>query len=122
MSGFYSVRQLAEAVAKVASRDFNIPVVIQRVEDPRVEADVHPFEPIYSKLSNKFGFKPRVSLEEEIYRILDLLTQPHVKQRIEEKKHLILPRTWWSGVKRQVETLKVVEEIRYEAGSATSRS
>jgi hypothetical protein len=89
-------------------------VVVQRVENPRVEADIHPYEPIYNKLPEQFGFEPQVSLEDEIYRMFELLTQPQVKQRIEERKHLILPRTWWSGQKKKVDTLEIVEEIRYE--------
>jgi len=116
MSGFYSVRYLAETVARIASREFNLPVTIQRVENPRVESDIHPFEPIYNKLPDRFGFKPGVTLEDEIYRMLELLIQPQVKERIEEKKHLILPRTWWSGIKKQVETLEIIEEIKYEPG------
>ena len=117
MSGFYSIRQLAEAVAKIASKEFNIPVTIQRVENPRVEYDIHPYEPIYNKLPDQFGFEPKVQLEDEIYRMLKLLTQPEIKQRIEEKKHLILPRTWWSGEKKLVESLEIIEEIKYEVGS-----
>ena len=114
MSGFYSVRYLAETVARIASREFNLPVTIQRVENPRVESDIHPFEPIYNKLPDRFGFKPKVTLEDEIYHMFELFTQPQVKERIEEKKHLILPKTWWSGLKKQVETLEVIEEIKYE--------
>jgi len=114
MSGYYSIRYLAETVAKIASKEFRIPVTLQRVENPRVEADIHPFEPIFDKLRDRFGFRSQVSVEEEIYRILHVLTQPQVKQRIEEKKHLILPRTWWSGIKKQVDTLEVLEEIKYE--------
>ena len=87
-----------------------------------MEADIHPFEPIYNKLPDQFGFQPRVTLEDEIYRMLELLTQPHIRRRIEEKKHLVLPRTWWSGLKKQVETLEVVEEIRYDSGVAAYRS
>jgi len=121
MSGFYSINHLAHTVAKVASKEFAIPVVIQRVENPRVESDIHPFEPIYNKLSDQLGFKPKVTLEDEIYRMLELLTQPHIKERIEEKKHLILPRTWWSGMKKQVETLEVLEEIKYEPSSTAYR-
>ncbi|MFO8100949.1 MAG: NAD-dependent epimerase/dehydratase family protein [Dehalococcoidia bacterium] len=121
MSGFYSISHLAHTVARIASKEFNLPVKIQRVENPRVESDIHPFEPIYNKLPDQFGFEPRVTLEDEIYRMLELLTQPEIKQRIEEKKHLILPRTWWSGVKKQVETLEVLEEIKYEPGSAAYR-
>lgn len=121
MSGFYGVRYLAETVAKVASEEFNLPVVIQRVENPRVESDIHPFEPIYNKLPDRFGFKPRVTLEDEIYRMFELLTQPHIKQRILEKQQLILPKTWWSGLKKQVETLEVIEEIKYEPSSMSHR-
>jgi UDP-sulfoquinovose synthase len=113
MSGYYSIRELANTVAKIASREFNLSVKIQRVEDPRVEADRHPFNPIYENLPQKFGFTPKVSLEEEIYRILELLTKPEIKQRIQEKRHLILPKTWWSGIKKEVETLEVLEEIEY---------
>lgn len=117
MSGFYSIRQLAETVARIASKEFNIPVTIQRVENPRVEYDIHPYEPIYNKLPDQFGFEPKVQLEDEVYRMLELLTQPEIKQRIEEKKHLILPRTWWSGEKKIVENLEIIEEIKFEAGS-----
>ncbi len=122
MSGFCSIRQLADVVARVGSREFGLPVVVQRVENPRVEADIHPYEPIYNKLPEQFGFEPQVSLEDEIYRMFELLTQPQVKQRIEERKHLILPRTWWSGQKKKVDTLEIVEEIRYEPGATTRRS
>jgi nucleoside-diphosphate-sugar epimerase len=113
MSGYYSIRSLAETVARVGSQEFGLTVQIQRVENPRVEADIHPFEPIYDKLPKEFGFEPRISPELEVYRMFKLLTQPKIKQRIEEKKHLILPRTWWSGQKKQVETLEVIEEVEY---------
>lgn len=49
--------------------------------------------------------------------MLELLTQPDIKQRIEEKKHLILPRTWWSGEKKLVESLEIIEEIKYDASA-----
>ena len=109
MSGYYSLRELARTVGKIGQEEFNLKIKIQRVENPRVEADHHPFEPIYEKLPKQFGFKSSVSLEEEIRRMFELLTQPQVTRRIEEKKHLILPKTWWSGEKRQVETLEIVE-------------
>jgi len=118
MSGFYNLRYLAETIGRIASREFNLPVIIQRVENPRVESDVHPFEPVFNKLPNRFGFEPGVTLEDEIYRMFELLTQPHIKERIAAKKHLILPRTWWSGVEKQVETLEIIEEIKYEPAVA----
>lgn len=109
MSGFYSLRELAKTVAKIGKEEFNLPVKIQRVENPRVESERHPFEPIYENLTQKLGFKPSVSLEEEIYRMFKLLMQPGIKNRIEEKKHHIIPKTWWSGEKRKVETIEVLE-------------
>ena len=109
MSGFYSLRELASAVAKIGRKEFKLPVKIQRVENPRVESERHPFEPIYENLQKKFGFKPQVTLEEEIYRMFKLLTMPAIKKRIEEKKHHIIPKTWWSGEKRKVETIELFE-------------
>ncbi|OGW13343.1 MAG: hypothetical protein A3G93_07835 [Nitrospinae bacterium RIFCSPLOWO2_12_FULL_45_22] len=113
MSGYCSIRSLAETVAEIGSQEFGLTVRIQRVENPRVEADIHPFEPIYDNLPKEFAFQPKVSPEMEIYRMFELLTQPSIKQRIEEKKHLILPRTWWSGQKKPVETLEVIDEVEY---------
>jgi len=107
MSGYYSVRRLAETVKKVGEKHFGLNVRIQRVENPRVEADRHPFEPIYDKLPSQYGFRQKDTLEREIYRIFELLIQPRIKQRIEEKEHLVLPRTWWSGVKKEVERLEL---------------
>jgi hypothetical protein len=110
MSGYYSIRELANMVARVGRQEFGLPVEIQRVENPRVEADRHPFEPIYERLPKEYGFEPQVPPETEIHRIFGLLTRPEIKTRIEQKRHLILPRTWWSGEKRQVETLQIWSE------------
>jgi UDP-sulfoquinovose synthase len=114
ISGYYSVRKLAEIVARVGRKHFDLPVKIQRVENPRVEAERHPFEPIYERLPHEYGFEPQVPPEEEIYRMFELLMQPEIRERIEQKAHLILPRTWWSGEKRQVETIEGLteEELR----------
>ncbi len=109
MSGFYSIRELAKTVAKIGKEKFKLPVKIQRVENPRVESEKHPFEPIFENLPKKFGFEIKVPLEEEIFRMFKLLTQPEIKRRIEEKKHHIIPKTWWSGEKRKVETIELFE-------------
>jgi UDP-sulfoquinovose synthase len=109
MSGFYSLRQLAAAVAKIGRDQFNLPVKIQRVENPRVESERHPFEPIFENLPKNFGFKPTSTLEGEITRMFELLIQPESIRRIEEKKHHIIPKTRWSGEKRRVETLEIYE-------------
>jgi len=109
MSGYCSMRKLAETVKKVGEKEFGLKVKIQRVENPRVEADRHPFEPIFDNLPYEFGFVQQDTLEKEISRMFELLSQPQIKERIEEKRHLILPRTWWSGVKKEVERLELIE-------------
>lgn len=109
ISGYYRLRELAETVARIGRTEFDLPVRIQRVENPRVETDRHPFYPIFAKLPQEFAFEPRVSLEQEIYRMFELLTQPEIKEGIEQKRHVILPRTWWSGVKKEVETIEIVD-------------
>ena len=106
ISGVYMVRELADTVANIAANEFNLPVTIQRLENPRVEADEHPFEVIYEQLPKAFGFEPKVSLEEEIYEMFKLLTQPEIRQRVEEKKHVIMPRTRWSGLKKEMDVLE----------------
>jgi nucleoside-diphosphate-sugar epimerase len=108
MSGYYSIRKLAEMVAHVGRSAFDLPVKIQRVENPRVEADRHPFEPIYEALPKQYGFEPEVSPEDEIYRMFDLLTKPHIRQRIQQMMYHIVPSTWWSGDHRRVETIEVL--------------
>ncbi len=126
MSGYCSMRRLAETVKKVGEKEFGLKVKIQRVENPRVEADRHPFEPIFKNLPEEFGFVQKNMLEEEIYRMFKLLTQRRIKGRIEEKKHLILPKTWWSGVKKEVERLELIEngndikKVKAEDGETVS--
>jgi len=123
MSGYYSMRELAETVAKIGKEEFNLPVKIQRVENPRVESERHPFKPIYENLPKKFRFKPKVTLGEEICRMFKLLTQPEIKRRIEEIKHHIIPKTWWSGEKRQVETIEIFElEEEMKKGKERSKT
>jgi UDP-sulfoquinovose synthase len=109
VSGIYSTRQLAYEVAKTGREDFGLPVEIQRVENPRVEADEHPFEVLYERLPKQFGFEAKVSVADEIRRMFELFLTDEVKSRIEERRQVIMPRTWWSGVKKEVERLELLD-------------
>ena len=108
VSGLYRIIDLAKIVADVA-RDFGYYVKIQKIENPRVEADVHPYEVVSENLPNLFGFRPKVTPEVEIARMFELLTQPHIKERIKKLAHVIMPVTWWSGEKRVPEVIEVLE-------------
>ena len=116
MSGYHSIRELAEKVAIIGRHEFNLPVKIQRTENPRVETERHPFEPIFEKLPNQFGFEPKVSPEEEIIRMFELLTQPQIRKRIRQGINHIVPHTWWSGKHRQVETIEILDDISERIG------
>jgi len=115
VSGLYKIQNLAEIIAKTGTEKFNLNVNIQRRENPRVEADFHPFEVVSEKLPDVFGFIPKVTPEKAVSRMLDLLTREDIKTRIEEKSHTILPKTWWSGEKKDTGVLET-----YKPGSKKS--
>ena len=116
VSGLYKISDLAEAVAKVGNNKFNLNVTIQRIENPRVEADNHPLEVVSRKLPRFFGFTPQIHLEEEIERMIEVLQEEEIKNRIDLKKHTILPVTTWQGEKRKMQELE-----KYEPGTKESK-
>lgn len=116
VSGLYKISDLAESVAKVGIEKFGLNVKIQRIENPRVEADTHPFEVVSKKLPRTFGFTPQIKLEEEVERIFKVLLEEEVKNRIEMKRHTILPVTTWQGEKRKMRELE-----KYDPGTKESK-
>jgi len=106
ISAVYRIRDLAETVAKIANQEFGLDAKIRRLENPRVEADRHPFEAVSKKLQKEHNFEPDVKLKEEIYRMLRLLTKDEVRKRIDEKRHVIMPRTRWNGEKDKMDVLE----------------
>ncbi len=107
ISGLYKIREVADTVAEVGSENHGLDIEIQRLENPRVEAERHPFEVVSSKLSKEHGFFPNVPLEKEIDRMFELLSEDEIMNRIEQKKHVIMPVTRWSGEKKESGVLEV---------------
>ncbi len=89
----YNVHELAENVVK-AARKRGIEAEIQKVDNPRVEAEEHYYNPDSESL-RKLGFRPTKEMPEELDIMLRDL-EAH-KNRIEEKKHGIMPRIKWVG-------------------------
>ncbi len=112
VSGLYKVGYIAEMVAKVASEKYGIRTAIQRVENPRVEADRHPMEAVSTKLPRTFGFEPKVDPPKAIERMFELLTQGHVRRNISDLAHVIMPETRWSGKRELMDVLEVYEDGR----------
>jgi UDP-sulfoquinovose synthase len=88
----YSIMDLAMAVAEVAEVDFGLPAQISKIENPRVEAAKHYYNPDRQKLAD-LGYKPRADMKAELREMFDDLL-PH-KRRIEEVKEAIFPKTHW---------------------------
>jgi UDP-sulfoquinovose synthase len=116
ISAVYRVVDLAETVAEVG-KEFNLKVKIQRLENPRVESDKHPMEAISTKLEGEFDLKPKVKLKEELRRMFKLLTQSKIKKRLEEKRHVVAPKTRWNGVKEEMDVLD-----QYDPGTRKFKS
>jgi nucleoside-diphosphate-sugar epimerase len=87
----YSVNELAERVVKVSGK-LGIDAKIWNIDNPRVEAEQHYYNPDSENL-RKLGFKPTKSLDEELEITLSVLD--HFKDRIEEKRDKILPTVKW---------------------------
>jgi len=88
----YSVIDLAEPVVKV-SGELGIEAKIWNIENPRVEAEEHYYNPDSEKL-RELGFKPTHTLDKELKITLSKLLEH--KDRIEEKREAILPTIYWS--------------------------
>jgi len=87
----YSVNELAEHVVKVAG-EMGIEAEIWNIENPRVEAEEHYYNPDHSTLY-KLGFKPTNTLDDELRITLKELLR--WRGRIEAKKDRIMPTVYW---------------------------
>ncbi len=106
----FTVRELANTVARIAHDEFGLNPIIQRVENPRVEAEEHPYDVIHEKLVNEFGFESQSSLDDEIRQIFKAVLEPEAKARILEQKESLFPKTRWSG---EHGDMKVLETIQF---------
>jgi UDP-sulfoquinovose synthase len=85
----WSVRDLAERVQRVAG-DLGINVTVDRVEDPRVEAEEHYYNAAHTKLL-ELGLKPHLLMDEVVAHLLETI------QRYKDRILLgpIAPKTRW---------------------------
>ncbi len=91
----YSLQQLADVVASVAE-SFGLHPTVESVENPRVEAEDHYYNPIAKELGN-LGFRPTKSLKRELAVMLSDIMP--FRNRIEKFLASIPPRTRWNPMK-----------------------
>ncbi len=89
----YSVNELAKHVVSV-SGEFGLDAKIWSIENPRIEKEEHYYNPDHERLPS-LGFKPVHSLDAELRRTIPKLIQ--YRDRIEEKKSVIMPSIKWRG-------------------------
>jgi len=87
----YSVNELAQHVVDV-SAEFDIKANVWNIDNPRVEAEEHYYNPDMEHLPN-LGFRPTMSLDDELKITIPELMK--YKSRIEEKRDRIKPTVNW---------------------------
>ncbi|MFX0205632.1 MAG: UDP-sulfoquinovose synthase [Candidatus Hodarchaeota archaeon] len=91
----YSVNTLAKAVVKAAG-ELGIDAKIWNIENPRIEAEEHYYNPDHDTLYS-LGFKPTRQLNEELTLTIQELNK--WRTRIEAKKESIIPKIYWNQQK-----------------------
>jgi UDP-sulfoquinovose synthase len=104
----FSVRQIAETVARVGRTDFGLDPMIERLQNPRVESEEHPYEVIHKKLRENFGFRSVATMEDELRHMCRALLAPAARQRIADQAHVLRPTTRWSGEHGPMEVLETI--------------
>jgi UDP-sulfoquinovose synthase len=98
----YEVTELALKVQKVGNR-LGLKVEVRNVENPRIEAEEHYYNPDHQHLLN-LGYVQTISIEDEMDIMLkDLIKYKH---RIQARAHALIPDIHWDGSRRKVSYLK----------------
>ena len=105
----FSVRHIAYLTGRIGKEEFGLRPSIQRLENPRVEAEEHPYEVLHTKLEEQYGFRSEARIEDEIVYMFRRLMEPENRARIEALKEVLVPETLWSGVRKKLEVLERIE-------------
>ena len=97
----YNVFELAERVQKVGN-EFGLDVAIRPVENPRMEAEQHYYNPDHQHLLD-LGYEPTHDMDAELRLVFEDLMKN--KDRIEARKEAQFPDIRWDGTRRKSEYL-----------------
>jgi len=93
----YDVTELAQKVRKVGE-SLGLDVQIRNLENPRKEMEEHYYNPDHKHLMD-LGYKPTHDVEAEMKIMLQDLIK--FRQRIEEKRDVLIPDIRWDGRRRK---------------------
>lgn len=101
----FSVMQIAQMVATIG-REFGLDVEVERIENPRVESEEHPYEVIHEKLHDRFGFASESGFADEVRHLFRVMLQPENRDRILAQRGALFPKTRWSGEHGEMKVLE----------------
>ncbi|GJM17017.1 MAG: NAD-dependent dehydratase [Thermodesulfobacteriota bacterium] len=104
----YDITELAEKVHKVANAQ-GIESEIRNIENPRQELEEHYYNPDHKHLLD-LGYKPSQDVESEIGIILQDLIR--WRDRIEEKREVLIPDVRWDGRREKCEYIEPDENVK----------
>lgn len=103
----YNVTELAIKVQKTGN-ELGLNVEVRNLENPRKEMEEHYYNPDHKHLLD-LGYKPTHDVEQELRIMLKDLMK--YKERILEKKEVLIPDIRWDGTRKKVGFLEKLEEI-----------
>lgn len=98
----FDVTELALKVQKIGT-ELGLNVEVRNLENPRKEMEDHYYNPDHDHLLN-LGYKPTHDVEQELRIMLSNLIK--YKNRILEKKEVLIPDIRWDGTRRKVSFLE----------------
>lgn len=111
----YTIIELAERVKQVGD-ELDLDVSINLYDNPRQEKHDHYYNPDRQHLLD-LGYQPTHDVKAELRIMLADLMQPHIRERIRTKQHLLVPDIRWDGSRRRSE---IVGEIPINQLNANS--
>lgn len=103
----YTILELAEMVQEVGN-ELNLNVELSQYDNPRQEAAEHHYQPDRNHLI-ELGYEPSRDIRAEIRIMLNDLI-PH-RDRILEKRHILIPDIRWDGTRRRSQVIEQTETI-----------
>ncbi len=97
----YNILELALKVQKVAT-ELGLPVEVQNLENPRTEMGQHYYHPDRQNLID-LGYQPTHDVEAEMRIMLQDLMR--YRERIEERRDILIPDIHWNGPRKKVHLL-----------------
>ena len=102
----YNVTELALKVQKTGA-ELGLNIEVRNLENPRKEMEEHYYNPDHKHLLD-LGYRPTHDVEQELRIMLNDLTR--YKERILEKKDVLIPDIRWDGTRKKVGFLEKEEK------------